>query len=243
MTRYNQFLCVIGLTLMVGCTDCSTTSDVTASVESPVSNATASVEPSVSIPEIPAQSCDDGMNGGVWEGDITTEEELLAAKYCVEINGSILLEDLSNIREIDFPVLERMTGRIELTSIDDLLSVSLPVLASVDAFSIYNNPSLTTISIPRLMTVEGGTSISRNHDLTTVLFPVLVRSDYISISISDSLTEIIFPMLEHIDNIWLFSLDSLTKIDFPMVEQCRNIGISYVWSLTEIKFPMLERVN
>ena len=133
MTRYNQFLCVIGLTLMVGCTDCSTTatptSDATTPAEPPISNVTTPAEPSVSdatvsekppvsIPEIPDESCGDGMNGGVWEGDVTTEEELFAAKYCIEINGSVLLENSSSITGIDFPVLERIVGVSEVLASD-----------------------------------------------------------------------------------------------------------------------------
>ena len=276
MTRYNQFLCVIGLTLMVGCTDCSTTSDVTASVESPVSNATASVEPSVSIPEIPAQSCGDGMNGGVWEGDVRTEAALLAAKYCTVINGSIVLQyssdptdNVSNLTEIDFPVLERMTGALSLIDLNNLTTISLPALTTLREFEIVGNDALmhvllpnlaktgsgtlkftisgnkilTSISMPLLKSIDADILINHNPSLTTISFPVLLWSYEIRIKDVPGLTEITLPMLKGSHDIKIEGLENLMAINFPMLERGYDIKIEGVPFLTEINFPMLELIE
>ena len=235
MTRYNQFLCVIGLTLMVGCTE--TTSEL----------------------------CGDGMNNGIWEGDITTEEELLAAKYCIEINGDILLDNVSNIREIDFPVLEQssfilignsesltainfpmleQSSTIAIGMVPNLTEIVFPMLERINGdLLIVDNQALTRIAMPRLTTVEDEIGIGYSHYLTTISFPVLVRSVDIIISTFTGLTEIVFPMLEQSSSIIIGDSESLTAINFPMLEQSSSIIIGMVPNLTEIKFPMLERIN
>ena len=272
MIRYNQFLCVIGLTLMVGCTDCSTTatsiSDATAPAEPPTSNATS---PTVSIPEIPDESCGDGTNGGVWEGDVTTEEELFAAKYCIEINGSVLLENSSNITGIDFPVLERIVGSFSLIDIYRLLSISMPVLATVNEFTITNSdalmnlllPNLTivvsedfaiensdalmTISMPRLRIVEGDISIKDNGVLTTISLPSLVRSDYMIIENLPSLTELDCSKsrLEQINGDFrLIESDALVDFSMPVLTYVQsNVVFENNDALTSISMPVLTSVD
>ena len=299
MTRYYQFLCVIGLTLMMGCTDCSTTAtsipDATASVESPVSNATVPAEPTVpiSIPEAPTapptsptppttptpptpnQSCGDGTNGGggVWAGDVTTAAELLAAKYCSDIQGSVLLENSSNITGIDFPVLERITGSFSLIDIYSLLSISMPVLATVhdltiknsnalmslslpklatvtavwasQACTIENNDALMSISMPRLTTIEGYVNIKENGVLTTISFPWLVTSSDIIMENLPGLTEIEFPVLERINGEFrLIESDAFVNLSLPVLALVRStIDFDSNDALTSISMPVLTSVD
>ena len=57
MTRYNQLLCVIGLTFMVGCTDCSDMSDDDVTASTPLPDTTIPTE--ATEPSTPMGVCGD----------------------------------------------------------------------------------------------------------------------------------------------------------------------------------------
>ena len=104
MTRYNQLLCIIGLTFMVGCTDCSDMSDdgVTASTTSTPMDVCGDLnqapnddvlDPTASLPEIQTSICDRDraeLNSEytVWDG-LVTLKDLEAVKDYTLIRGFI----------------------------------------------------------------------------------------------------------------------------------------------------------
>ena len=122
-TRYHQLLFIVGLSLMVGCFDSSEDSSGTASSEA--SSATASPQ---------------GPNLSVCDGDIITEAELSAAKNCIEITGDILLNALTGVTAVDFPVLEQVKGQVYISKIPNLKSITMPVLTTIVNYPVISSP-------------------------------------------------------------------------------------------------------
>ena len=184
MTRYNQLLCIIGLTFMVGCTDCSDMSDdgVTASTtmdvcgdlnQAPNDDVLA---PTASLPEIQTSICDRDraeLNSEytVWDG-LVTLKDLEAVKDYTLIRGHIDWGTISNNNtnnevalheSIDLPNLQVICGTVSVFTNHTLVHINLPQLQTIAGeFLVQGGEALQSINFPKLQTIDTYSRGGRN---------------------------------------------------------------------------------
>ena len=224
MTRYNQLLCIIGLTFMVGCTDCSDMSDddVTASTPLPdttiPTEATETPAPPVSIPEAPSEPsipmsiCGDVNQAPIDDvpaptnTDVRTvfsmcDEDDLDSEYTVWY-GDATIEDLESLETYTL-----IKGRFDLST----------PLNSVN--SANEIASLERIDLPELQVVCGSFIVENVDNLTYLNLPQLEMARIVRISHNDNLPHISLPQFEIVDQ--EFSIGNnkaLQSIDLPKLQ-------------------------
>ena len=230
MNHYNQFLCVIGLTLMVGCTDCSDMvgDDVTAStpmgVCGDVTQALVDDVPAPTVPLIPTNICDnDDLDSEyiVWYGDVTIED-LESFKIYTLIKGDI---DLSNaaasLERVDLPELQVICGSVRLFQNDNLVHINLSQLQTVHGdFFVEGNGTLQNINVLKLQTVAGAFTLDHsNPALRSIDLPSLKTiGGFGQIRYHEGATSLNLPRLQSVGDWFAIVSNNFTCIDLSQLQ-------------------------
>ena len=166
----------------------------------------------------------------------------------------------STVLDGDFSVRSVADGRriacyTEITGIlgiyNDALA-SLPNLASVGGLDVFDNPTLTRLSLPALTRVgEVGLNVTGNHALLELNLPALTSiggslnsAGRLSIYENESMTDLILPALTDVGGSMGIEMTALTNIEMPAL---RSIGSSFVFNrnevLTDLNLPALASVG
>lgn len=164
--------------------------------------------------------------------------------------------------------LETVGGTIQMESILNLESITLPKLKSAGAISVTNT-LLTSVSFPKLtevannITVSGPLSASVFSRLTTVggsitftttkaadaqlakiAFPVLETAGNLSFSYFVNVEKVELPELTSTGNLYLFCLNNMQVLYCPKLKEATGtITIPYNCSLSEVDFPSLIKAG
>lgn len=276
-TRYQQLLFIVGLTFLVSCTNCSEMSEDDATASSqlqnpietsdsisgttpiPIPERPSSEIPSIATPTAPTESSVASCEDGIWEGDVRTESDVIAARDCIEITGGIwIVENTSALTEIEFPVLERVYGEIRLNAISNLVSITMPVLAAFeDNVDISFNNALRTIVMPQVTTAVGIRILIEDNAVLTMLdFSdlTMMEAGTLAILANAALSNFDLPALTKIQSIYIIGNTSLSNFNLPALTTLENSGLAPSGSdgnfniernhaLIEINMPVLTTVG
>eukprot|EP01130_Rhizamoeba_saxonica_P019144 TRINITY_DN9816_c0_g1_i1.p1 TRINITY_DN9816_c0_g1~~TRINITY_DN9816_c0_g1_i1.p1 ORF type:complete len:720 (+),score=135.02 TRINITY_DN9816_c0_g1_i1:313-2160(+) len=179
-------------------------------------------------------------------GSLVIEKNLLQSlnfANVISIYGDLSIIDNLGLTEINFPYLERAglihvkgisDGQINfdsLNQIDEYLTIEyfsssqselgFGSLVSVGSIIFDNTENLEVLKFPQLQFVED-IKLSRNHDLTVLIFSLLDESKGI---------------LELVNN------ENLQNISFPILQNITgSLNINENFELKNLDFPVLERV-
>lgn len=209
-----------------------TSDSISGTTPIPIPERPSSEIPSIATPTAPTGSCEDG----IWNGDVRTESDLIAARDCIEITGSIwIAENISDLTEIEFPVLERVYGHVFIDGLLDLTTLSMPALITMGSLSITKNDILTDINLPIFATVNNDIAIKFNDALIRINLPVLTTvNDDIVIRNNTTLIAVSFPVLTTVnDDLIIEHNDALTGFSFPVLTTVSDIYINNNVSLTD----------
>ena len=249
MTRYNQLLCIIGLTFMVGCTDCSDMSDddVTASTPLPdttiPTEATETPAPPVSIPEAPS-------------------EPSIPMSICGDVNQAPI-DDVPAPTNTDAPTLSSICDRDDLDSeytvwhgtakIEDLESLETYTLikGNLDLGTINNQnsdnaiASLETLDLPELQVICGSVIIYKTHNLVHLNLPQLKMVRSIRMEYSGGLPQLNLPQLQTADEGFNITFNNaLQSIDLPKLQTVGEKNHLYQNdALQSINLPELQTID
>jgi hypothetical protein len=95
---------------------------------------------------------------------------------CTEITGDLRIEG-NGLADLDgVAPIERIGGELSITRTDSLTSVALPRLMTVGTLTVEVNDALSSLSLPAL-TKTGSFVISSNKALTSLSLPKLTTAD------------------------------------------------------------------
>jgi hypothetical protein len=171
------------------------------------------------------------------------------------------------------PQLEESLGRVYFSGNDSLTELFLPVLKTIgsgpaytDSFSLADNESFHTLSLPVLKIIRGRFSVLGNHSLTGFDMPVLNTVDLdIKVEGNDELAAFSFPKLKHVRGVQVsenasletFKMNvlyeitgrlqvsenpTLSSIDMPSLSIARGVTIDANESYTTLSLPKLKKV-
>lgn len=92
-----------------------------------------------------------------------------------EITGDLAIGPTIGLDEAAFNGLLRVGGTIRVVSNGSLRGLYFPRIQQVGRIEIENNAVLTTLSLPRLATVDGTLLIAENDNLELVSAPLLAK--------------------------------------------------------------------
>ena len=245
-----QFGLLFLAVLFAGCGDTAASSDAG---NTPVPDAHTSSDAG----NTPVPDADPFEN--IWEGDITTEEDLIAAVDATLVTGEISLQNI-DIAKISLPKLVRVDGTIIVQQVTSLTSVMLPQLVHVgEHLFVRHNEALSSVLLPLLQKVEKGFDVYGNVVLTQLDVSSLNRVASISLGNNWSLISTVFPSLERIDLRLSLSCDTLflgtnalecegarlpSTISLPvLVSVGERLSVANAKSLTSFSAPALTTVG
>lgn len=92
-------------------------------------------------------------------------------RYCKEINGDLSLPmDANSLAQIDFPHLNRVLGRVEITRTEEFVAkriITFGALTQAGAVRMVSDrPGATELYFPKLERVDGSVSLSQISSVT-----------------------------------------------------------------------------
>jgi hypothetical protein len=108
-------------------------------------------------------------------GDATitssAEWDVFVAHGCASVTGSLTIR--GGVTSVDLPSLASVGGALAVYEDPTLTSLSLPGLMAVGSLYVYSSPTLAGIDLPALTTVGGQVMIYANPALTSLDLPAL----------------------------------------------------------------------
>lgn len=164
---------------------------------------------------------------------------------------NIVVSHCSNLRTISFPSLKKVTntgvGGGVVWTCSNMKDVNAPVLEEISGGNmIYTLGAITRLSLPSLRKISGGYAANNCAALNELSLPTLEEmTGGTAVIACNALEEIDFPALRSITNGALISdARSLVRIGLPALEsiEAKSSGtkISICPSLEEVEFPALK---
>ena len=132
---------------------------------------------------------------------------------------------------------------ISISSYQSLTSVSFPELLIVNGnFSLSSLNSLTNLSLPKLSVVSQTFNPQNASSLTTLSLPELVHALNFTPSNMGALTSISIPKLKKVGTFNPSSMAVLTTLSLPELVEAASIGLNNMASLTTFSIPKLSSI-
>ena len=233
MTRYNQLLCVIGLTFMMGCTDCSDMSDDDVTASTPLPDTTIPTE--ATEPSTPMGVCGDVTPAPTDDVPAPTDTDIptwssicdrddLDSEYTVW-DGDVTIKDLES--------LETYT----------LIKGSLDLGTANNQNSDNEIASLERVDLPELQVICGGVDVYQNNNLEHINLPQLNWVSSINVQDSDQLSHLNLPRLRVSGLFLLHNNEALQDIDLPELQTVYRSSVFNNGALQNINLPKLQTVH
>lgn len=154
----------------------------------------------------------------------------------------------AGITNLSFPLLDQVTGSINITQNTALLSISFAQMTShtssaTVAFTIQANAALTSFSAPLLVNVRDF-FIGNNNNITSVNLPLLTTVNSLTIASANLLTSLSFPALSTISNCMILgAMNTLTTLSLPILSTAGCLNIQGLNAMISISFPSLTSIN
>ena len=92
------------------------------------------------------------------------------------------------LNKIKFPSLLTVGTYLDVNQNQNLKSISMPVLTTIDYVNVYSNAELVSLVANKLRSIGSYLSVSNNNDLATVNFTALQNvTTYVTMSYNDNL--------------------------------------------------------
>lgn len=151
------------------------------------------------------------------------------------------------LTSVNFNSLVRTEAIFSLYTNVLLPSLSLPAAVTLDSFSVQNNGSITSISLPSLTTIfNGGFAVAANPNMSVCSAPLLASiAAELNMNGANSMVSISFPSLTTIGGYFdCANAGSLTNINFtPLILIGSSWASDFCTLLTSVLFPNLIWVN
>ena len=177
---------------------------------------------------------------------------------------------LSNniIDYVEIPCLVEIVGSTTISSNNNLLRITFPVLYDIADITISSNTSLNTIQVPELNSIDGDTTIDSNTNLPSINLPKLTLANgaftigsetiltqinaaqlrsvtgVLTITMNNALVTTNFNLLEIVGSHFIDQNIALATIDYPSLKiNNGSLTITNNTALTTISFASLETIT
>jgi hypothetical protein len=153
----------------------------------------------------------------------------------------------TGVTQINLPALKKAVASIYINTNPNLVSVSIPLLASpptrLMSLVFSGNRSLTSISAPALIKI-GSLNINNNKSCASLSFPVLTDATDISVAFDSTLASVTFPALSSVTNgITIEKNTMIVSLSLPVLASAKSIYITDEKTLTTLSVPLLSNAS
>jgi hypothetical protein len=153
-------------------------------------------------------------------------------------SGATISIAYTNLEMLNFPALIKV---MDFGSYDNpnLTSLSLPVCNWANSFTLNGSPLLSSVALPALVTCDQF-DIASSSVLSTLSLPLLQTSSNFTCGGNTSLTALSLPLLQTNTNFTCVGNTILTTLSLPLLQTNSGFSCSDNTSLTTLSLPLLQ---
>ncbi|KAI9839486.1 MAG: hypothetical protein M1819_002111 [Sarea resinae] len=145
-----------------------------------------------------------------------------SAPLLQNVTSSIAFQENNYLHSIELPVLGTVQLSLVIANNSELANVSLPVFRQIEDLYIMNNPKLSLLSMPKVLSVESFMVFSKNTALKQLELASLLDSS--EITLNGSFSNVSFPRFEDGYSIIVDTTDhNFDCTEFAILNKTRNI--------------------